>query len=151
MNKAAKSSLRPRTIREAATQIGVERRILKNWLREFPVFGPAAEKDFSESDMLVARALKRLIVEEGVSSGEARQMFEEAGTDAVVAAYGAPPERADPGNPALALQAAVRSAAAAGFFGAVVAELNIANESDAEESPVASYAQARLARLAARD
>jgi hypothetical protein len=41
----------------------------------------------------------------------------------------------------------VHSAAAAGFFGAVVTEIGERENDNEEASEVASYAQARLARL----
>ena len=63
----------------------------------------------------------------------------------MIAVYGARP--AARANPAHVLQAAVHSAAAAGFFGAVVAEFHDDNSDDGDSPEVASYAQARLARL----
>jgi DNA-binding transcriptional MerR regulator len=147
LNKAAsKLSQRPRTIGEAAEQLGVQRKQLKFWLHEFPIFDDNARKHFSEADFRAAQALKRLLIEECFSVDEAHKLFHESGVDAVIAAYGVVAAKTDDANPAQALQSAVRSAAAAGFFGPVVAELGEAR-APFSETPVASYAQARLARL----
>jgi DNA-binding transcriptional MerR regulator len=143
---ASKLSHRPRTIGEAAEQLGIQRKQLKFWLIEFPIFDDNVRKHFSESDFRAAQALKRLLIEECFSVDEVHKLFHESGVDAVIAAYGVVAAQTDSANPALALQSAVRSAAAAGFFGPVVAELDDATGA-ISETPVASYAQARLARL----
>jgi hypothetical protein len=145
-HKAAAKFSRPRSIGEAADQLGVQRKQLKAWLVEFPIFEDDARKNFGEADMRAAQALKRLLTEECFSVDEVHKLFHESGVAHVIAAYGVAPANGDDANPALALQSAVRSAAAAGFFGPVVAELGDTGFK-ISDTPVASYAQARLARL----
>jgi DNA-binding transcriptional MerR regulator len=146
-NKAvSKLSQRPKTIGEAAEHLGIQRKQLKSWLIEFPIFDEDARKHFSDADFRAAQALKRLLIDECFSIDEVHKLFHESGVNPVIAAYGVVAAKMDDANPALALQSAVRSAAAAGFFGPVVAELGEAMDA-ISETPVASYAQARLARL----
>jgi DNA-binding transcriptional MerR regulator len=133
------------SIGEAAEELGLERRLLRAWRKEFSLFEDAPDKRFTTRDLSAARALKRLLIDEHYSFDETRRLIAEAGPGAVIAVYGAAP--AVRSNPAHVLQAAVHSAAAAGFFGAVVAEFADDNSDDGGSPEVASYAQARLARL----
>jgi DNA-binding transcriptional MerR regulator len=137
------------SISEAAGLIGVDRKVLRNWRREFPLFEEEGEtKRFTPRDINAARALKRLLIDERYSLNEAHRLISEAGSAAVIAVYGAA-ARAAHANPAHVLQAAVHSAAAAGFFGPVVTEIADRDDDNEDASEVASYAQARLARLPA--
>jgi DNA-binding transcriptional MerR regulator len=134
------------SIGEAASAVGVERKVLKIWRREFSLFAGSDGKTFTARDVNAARALKRLLIDERYSHDEAHKLIAEAGAGAVIAVYGAT-ARAAHANPAHVLQAAVHSAAAAGFFGAVVTEIDERGNDNEDASEVASYAQARLARL----
>ncbi|MEJ0023562.1 MAG: MerR family transcriptional regulator [Alphaproteobacteria bacterium] len=135
------------SIGEAADEIGVDKKLLRGWRREFPLFEEEGDgKRFTARDISAARALKRLLIDERYSLEEAHRLIAEAGAGAVIAVYGAA-ARAAHANPAHVLQAAVHSAAAAGFFGAVVTEIGERKNDNEEASEVASYAQARLARL----
>jgi DNA-binding transcriptional MerR regulator len=135
------------SINEAADELGVDKKLLRGWRREFPLFDAEGDgKRYTARDISAARALKRLLIDERYSLEEAHRLIAEAGAGAVVAVYGAA-ARAAHANPAHVLQAAVHSAAAAGFFGAVVTEIGERENDNEEASEVASYAQARLARL----
>ncbi|MGE3302260.1 MAG: MerR family transcriptional regulator [Hyphomonadaceae bacterium] len=139
---------------DAAAELGVARRVLRSWDESFAVFAPAADPGrkrlYGPIDMAAARALKRLLLVDNKSVEDVVALIAEIGAPAVIEIYGLPPERGDiaNANPAHMLQGAVRSAAAAGFFGAVVAEVPHpeAGEGDGANA-VASYAQARVARL----
>ncbi len=133
------------SIGEAAEELDLERGLLRAWRKAFPIFEDAPDKRFTTRDLSAARALKRLLIDEHYSFDETRRLIAEAGAGAVIAVYGAAP--AARANPAHVLQAAVHSAAAAGFFGAVVAEFGGDSSDDGDSPEVASYAQARLARL----
>ncbi|HWA23209.1 MAG TPA: MerR family transcriptional regulator [Caulobacterales bacterium] len=135
------------SIGEAADAVGVDKKILRGWRREFPLFEEEGEgKRFTARDVKAARALKRLLVDEKYSLEETHRLITDAGAGAVIAVYGAA-ARAAHANPAHVLQAAVHSAAAAGFFGAVITEIEDSHNENEDASAVASYAQARLARL----
>lgn len=139
------------TISEAASELGVEKRMLKSWTSQFDIFDSLG-KTFSARDMAAARALKRLLIDEHYSHAEAKRLIADAGVDSVIAAYGSFGVAPAPASPAHVLQDAVRAAAAAGFFGAVYAEWP-GGERDAPEAEapaVASYAHAKLARLSER-
>lgn len=127
--------------------IGVERKQLRDWRRAFAIFDEQGDaRRLTVRDVSAARALKRLLLEENYSPEEAHRLIAEAGASAVIAVYGAA-AAAPNANPAHVLQAAVHSAAAAGFFGAVVAEIDAEGAAHEDPSEVASYAKARLARL----
>lgn len=135
------------SIGEAADEVGVDKKMLRTWRQEFPLFDEEGEgKRFTTRDISAARALKRLLIDERYSLDEAHRLIAEAGPGAVIAVYGAA-ARAAHANPAHVLQAAVHSAAAAGFFGAVITEIEDRENDNEDASEVASYAQARLARL----
>jgi hypothetical protein len=139
------------TISEAASELGVEKRLLKSWKSQFEIF-ESLGNTLSARDMAAARALKRLLIEEHYSQREAQRLIAEAGVDSVIAAYGSRGLAPAPASPAHVLQDAVRAAAAAGFFGEVYAEWPGAEgaETEAETTPIASYAHAKLARLGER-
>lgn len=139
------------TISEAASELGVEKRLLKSWKSHFEIFASVG-KTLSARDMAAARALKRLLLDEHYSQAEAKRLITEAGMDAVIAAYGSLGVAPPPASPAHVLQDAVRAAAAAGFFGEVYGEWpgNERGAAGSEAPAVASYAQAKLARLGER-
>ncbi len=156
--KPAKSPEAYRTIGEAAAETGLPPHVLRFWEAEFtllrPVTGAGGRRFYRPRDLAAARALQRLLHIEGYTLKGAKRLIAVAGAKAVLEAYGGAPAAAhalngDVQNPALALQNTVRSAAAAGLFGAVVEELGPAPP-EAAGAPVASYAQARLARLLAQ-
>jgi hypothetical protein len=97
-------------------------------------------------DLYAFRALKALLLDHGYDEAHVLRLLEEEGAQAVIAAYSARHVRPQT-NPAHALQHAVRSAAAAGFFGEVYAEVDDDTPADLTGARPASYAQARLARL----
>jgi MerR HTH family regulatory protein len=137
------------TISEAAGEIGVKRHVLKAWRERFSIFESPRAKKLSAFDLAAARALKCLLIDARHTAQEVEQLIAESGVAAVIAMYGAVSHARDTAaSPALALQNAVRSAAAAGYFGEVYAEYGAESAGDGDApGPVASHAQARLARL----
>jgi hypothetical protein len=133
------------TLAQAATEIGVERRTLKSWRSRFPIFASRGDRVCAQ-DLYAFRALKALLIEQGNAEEDVHHLVEEAGAQAIINAYGARTARPAT-NPAHALQHAVRSAAAAGFFGEVYESVDDGETGGAAASSPASYAQARLARL----
>jgi hypothetical protein len=131
------------SLAEAARVLDVSRRDIKAWRQHFDLFDG---DEFDARDMRTLRALKALLHDHGYAREDVARLFETMGEAAVIAAYGGPPSPQAQVNPARALQDAVRSAAAAGFFGEVYAAVED-EAGDSAAPSVASYAQARLARL----
>lgn len=134
------------TLAQAAGEIGVQRRLLKTWRARFALFETRGDR-LSAQDLRALRALKALLVEHGYAAEQVQRLIGEEGAHAVIAAYGGARAAHPQTNPAHALQHAVRSAAAAGFFGPVYESVEDSAPEGAETPTPASYAQARLARL----
>lgn len=133
------------SLAQAAREIGVERRTLKSWRSIFPIFESRGDHVCSH-DLYAFRALKALLIEQGNAPEDVLRLLQESGAQAVIGAYRARMTRPAT-NPAHALQHAVRSAAAAGFFGEVYTEVDDEPAGEGDAPRVASFAHARLVRL----
>jgi DNA-binding transcriptional MerR regulator len=140
-----------RTIGEVAAETGLEPHVLRYWENSFrilrPMTGAGGRRYYRPQDVSAARALRRLLHVEGYTIKGAQKLISEAGAAAVIEAYGRAPERDSHESPARVLQDVVRAAAAAGLFGAVSTQVEAPSAAPDAPAPIASHAQARLARI----
>ncbi|HVY02710.1 MAG TPA: MerR family transcriptional regulator [Caulobacterales bacterium] len=128
-------------------ETGVPLTTLRLWKNQLAMFAGAARGELGPEDIAAARALKRFLELDGATLDDARALMDAAGPAALVAALGRAPDRANTESPARRLQSSIQQAAAAGLFGAVVAE--VSQDGAASSASIASLDHARVKRLLA--